>query len=615
MNAAEHHPMESAEMLQPGDAVGRYQLLCPIARGGMGVVWAARQTGRLGLPGLVAIKIALRSGHRVQDYLFDEAKVAAAIDHPNVCRIFELGQEGESLFIAMEWIHGVSMAYLLKTLPKRRMDYGVAAQLLSQAAAGLHAAHELKDDEGQLLEVVHRDATPQNLLIAATGDLKVVDFGIVKAKNQIHQATETGELKGKLSYLAPEQVRGKTLDRRADVFSLGCVLYVATTGRSPFNDGDAASTITKLMNGEYPPPSALVEDYPDQLERILVRALASQPSDRYPSADALRVALEDFAASGPRPTTRDDVARLVNDRCGTSIEACRANIRAAQRLFDSQATSVRAQHPGVARTGRSGTYVALGREPPESRPKPELVPPPLPSTLPPPPSIPAAPPRIELSSDMRIESGSAPLSTEPSSLDARPGETGRFRRAAVALGLGMTALLTASLVRVPRPAPDQSAAKLAPAVIRETPPPAAEVRVKVVIDAEPDGAALSIDGGPPLATPYTSWERPDRRPHVLRLTASGREPVVERVFFDRDQSFLFELPRARSKDSAPSQARAFRRVPQRAAPAGVTAAASRDLPSATSASVPDAGTAGFPILLEPRAPWPIDERDPFRGAP
>ncbi len=93
MDAAEHHPMESAEMLQPGDAVGRYQLLCPIARGGMGVVWAARQTGRLGLPGLVAIKIALRSGHRVQDYLFDEAKVAAAIDHPNVCKIFELGQE------------------------------------------------------------------------------------------------------------------------------------------------------------------------------------------------------------------------------------------------------------------------------------------------------------------------------------------------------------------------------------------------------------------------------------------------------------------------------------------------------------------------------------------
>ena len=194
MDAAEHHAMEPAELLQPGDAVGRYQLLCPIARGGMGVVWAARQNGRLGLPGLVAIKIALRSGTRVQDYLFDEAKVAAAIDHPNVCKIFELGQEGDSLFIAMEWIHGVSMAYLLKALPNRRMDYGIAAQLLAQAASGLHAAHELRDDEGQLLDVVHRDATPQNLLIAATGELKVVDFGIVKAKNQIHQAPETGEL-------------------------------------------------------------------------------------------------------------------------------------------------------------------------------------------------------------------------------------------------------------------------------------------------------------------------------------------------------------------------------------------------------------------------------------
>jgi len=607
MHAAEHEPMPTAEMLQPGDEVGRYQLLCPIARGGMGVVWAARQTGRLGLPGLVAIKIALRPGNRTQEYLFDEAKVAAAIDHPNVCKIFELGQERDNLFIAMEWIHGVSMAYLLKTLPNRRMDYGIAAQLLSQAAAGLHAAHELRDDEGQLLEVVHRDATPQNLLVAATGDLKVVDFGIVKARNQIHQATETGELKGKLSYLSPEQVRGKPLDRRADVFSLGCVLYVATTGRSPFNDGDAATTITKLMNGEYPPPSALVEDYPDQLERILVRALASQPSDRYHSADELRIALEDFAASTRRPTTREHVAQLVNERCGTSIEACRANIRAAQRLFDSQATSVRPPHPGVARTGRSGTYVALGREAPEPRPKPELVPPPLPSTVPPLPP----PPRIELSSDLRLSSG-APNSTEPASLDVRAAESGRFRRLAVALGLGMTALLAASLVRLPRESPETSAAKPAPA--SQPAPPVAQAPVRVVIDAEPDGAVLSIDGGPPLTTPYTSLAPPEQRARLIRLSLPGYEPVVERVPFDRDQSFLFELPRVQKKELSTRPSRAARR-PLRLEPPPAPATPQREVPTATSSTVSGGAANGFPILLEPRAPRPIDERDPFGGTP
>ncbi len=255
----------------------------------------------------------------------------------------------------MEWIHGVSLAYLLKTLPNRRMDYGIAAQLLAQAAAGLHAAHELKDDEGQLLEVVHRDATPQNLLIAATGDLKVVDFGIVKAKNQIHQATETGELKGKLSYLSPEQVRGKTLDRRADVFSLGCVLYVATTGRSPFNDGDAASTITKLMNGEYPPRrrwsrTIRISSSGSWCGRWRVSRRIATPAPTR-SGSHWKTSLR----PRPRPTTRDDVARLVNERCGTSVEACRASIRAAQRCSIRRRPRCACSTPAAARTGRSGT--------------------------------------------------------------------------------------------------------------------------------------------------------------------------------------------------------------------------------------------------------------------
>ncbi len=152
-------------------------------------------------------------------------------------------------------------------------------------------------------------------------------------------------------------------------------------------------------------------------------------------------------------------------------------------------------------------------------------------------------------------------------------------------------------------------------MIRETPLPVAEVRVKVVIDAEPDGAALSIDGGPPLATPYTSWELPDRRPHVLRLTASGREPVVERVLFDRDQSFLFELPRARGRDSAPVQTRVFRRVPQRAAPAGATAAAPRDLPVRRPPRRPTPGPPVSGLARAPRAEADRRGQRSVSGAP
>jgi serine/threonine-protein kinase len=354
MEAAESKREHSSEMLQVGDALGRYQLLCPIARGGMGQVWAARQSGRLGLPKLVAIKTAIpmesSSSRQVQEYLFDEAQVTASIDHPNVCKILELGQEGDVLFIAMEWLYGVPLSNLLSRLPQRRLDYRMAAYLVAQACSGLHAAHELTDDDGGHLDVVHRDATPHNLFITSAGELKVMDFGIVKSKNQQHQPTQTGELKGKISYLAPEQIRGHDVDRRADIFTLGCVLYVATVGKGAFNPNpgqDAGRTILKILDGDYSPPRSILPDYPPELEAIVARALATEPNQRFRSAEELRLALEGFLGDGSRSVSREDVAALLSQHCGQAIDQRRAELRSAQKLFDSQ--------PGRA---QSGTFPA-----------------------------------------------------------------------------------------------------------------------------------------------------------------------------------------------------------------------------------------------------------------
>jgi serine/threonine-protein kinase len=352
MQAAETEP-QSSESLQPGDALGRYQLLCPIARGGMGQVWAARQAGRLGLPKLVAIKIAIplesSSYRQVQEYLFDEAQVAASVDHPNVCKILELGHERGMLFIAMEWLNGAPLSTLVSKLPQRRLDYRMAAYLVAQACSGLHAAHELTDDDGVHMEVVHRDATPHNFLITAAGELKVMDFGIVKSKNQQHQATQTGELKGKISYLAPEQIRGHEVDRRADIFALGCVLYAITVGKGAFNPDtgqDAGRTILRILDGDYTKPSALLPDYPAELEAIVTRALAIKPDQRFQTAEELRQALEAFLGDGSRAVTREDVAALLHQYCGPAVEQRRAEIRGAQKLFDSQSGQ------------RSGTFPA-----------------------------------------------------------------------------------------------------------------------------------------------------------------------------------------------------------------------------------------------------------------
>lgn len=348
MDAAEGTAAPASSSLQAGDLLGRYQLLCPIARGGMGQVWAARQSGPLGLPKLVAIKTAIplesTAYAQVQEFLFDEAQVAASVDHPNVCKILELGQEREVLFIAMEWLHGAPLSTLVSKLPQRRLDYRMAAHLLAQACSGLHAAHELKDDDGVLLEVVHRDATPHNFLITAAGELKVMDFGIVKSKNQQHQATQTGELKGKLSYLSPEQIRGQVIDRRADLFTLGSVLYVITVGQSAFNPSntqDPGQTIMRILEGDYAAPSSLVPDYPPKLEAIVQRALATRRDDRFQTAEEMRLALDDFLADGSRSVTREEVSALLHQCCGSLIEQRKAEIRNAQRLFDSQGGSAR----------------------------------------------------------------------------------------------------------------------------------------------------------------------------------------------------------------------------------------------------------------------------------
>jgi len=357
MQATERTDQHPSQLLQSGDTLGRYQLLCPIARGGMGQVWAARQTGRLGLPKLVAIKTAIpmaaKDYRQVEQYLFDEAYVAASIDHPNVCKILELGQERDVMFIAMEWLNGVPLSTLVSKLPQRRMDYRMAAHLVAQACSGLHAAHELTDDEGVHLEVVHRDATPHNFMITSMGELKVMDFGIVKAKNQQHQATQTGELKGKISYLTPEQLRGGDVDRRTDIFTLGCVLYVITVGRVAFNpeaDQDVGRTILRIINGEYESPSSVHSDYPPELEAIVERALATAPSKRFQTAEEMRLALEAFLGDGSRSVSREDVAALLNECCGPTIEQRRWEIRSAQKLFDSQSGEM-----------RSGSYPVAGK--------------------------------------------------------------------------------------------------------------------------------------------------------------------------------------------------------------------------------------------------------------
>ena len=197
------------------------------------------------------------------------------------------------------------------------LEAPIAARIIADACAGLHAAHETVGNDGTPLGVVHRDISPPNILISMQGQAKVTDFGIAKARFQLHERTKTGEVKGKFAYIPPEQFAGGPLDRRADVYAMGCVLYVATLGLRPFGNGAAA--LPKILRNQYKRPTELFADYPAGLEAVVTRALALAPADRFETAEEMQLALEQWLASTGKLTTASAVAKMVKERLSPEI--------------------------------------------------------------------------------------------------------------------------------------------------------------------------------------------------------------------------------------------------------------------------------------------------------
>jgi serine/threonine-protein kinase len=323
----------STEDLKPGTRLGRYELLLAIAKGGMARVWAARQHGQRGFSKTVAIKTILP--HLAEEAEFermflDEARLAAQIHHPNVCEIYELGEEGKVLYLAMEWVNGESLVHILRSSGKMApMEPRLCARIIADACAGLHAAHQLTDDMGKAMGVVHRDISPHNILVSADGNIKVADFGVAKALGQMHSATQAGQVKGKIAYMSPEQIAGSGADRRVDVFAMGVVLYEATTGRRPFTGEGDPQVMHAIIQGQFTPPSRIIRGYPPELEQIVLMAMAHDPARRYPTAERMRIALEEWLARSGPLVTQSNVGQFVQQRVGNVLDRRRDRIRAA----------------------------------------------------------------------------------------------------------------------------------------------------------------------------------------------------------------------------------------------------------------------------------------------
>ncbi len=313
------------------ERLGRYELLLPLGSGGMAELFLARLQGVGGFEKIVAIKRILR--HYAQDPQFkemflNEGRIAAVLQHPNVCQTFELDEVDGELYLAMEYLEGVSWDHVIVNTPRGWPALRLTACVLAQAAEGLHYAHSLHDVAGRPTPVIHRDVSPQNLFVTVDGVCKVLDFGVSKMMTD-GPRTRTGVIKGKLPYMAPEQIRGDGLDGRADVFSLGVCAWEALAGRRLFDRSTDFAIWKAITEEDVPPIRAYWPECPPAVEAAILRALDRDRERRQPSARYFGGAL--CAAAGIAVSAAEVaiVAEAVRTSCGEKIMLRRQEVATA----------------------------------------------------------------------------------------------------------------------------------------------------------------------------------------------------------------------------------------------------------------------------------------------
>jgi serine/threonine-protein kinase len=268
--------------------LGRYHVDQLLATGGMGEVYLGRVVGAHGFERPIVIKVIrteLLTDERVALMFVDEARIAAGLHHRNVVQIIDFDLFDGGAFLVTEHVAGCDLRTLLHHL-RAAPRYDIALAIIAEIATGLDAAHEATDADGAPLHLVHRDVSPSNVLLGVSGEVKLADFGIAKARSRSYH-TMSGTIKGKAPYMAPEQILGEPLDRRADVFGLGVLLFETTTRSRLYSSHGNAIAMRQILDGEVPDPAERRPGYPPELAQIVARALARDPANRYPTARAL----------------------------------------------------------------------------------------------------------------------------------------------------------------------------------------------------------------------------------------------------------------------------------------------------------------------------------------
>jgi serine/threonine protein kinase len=348
--------------------VGRYALYGEIAKGGMATVYFGRLHGAVGFSRTVAIKRL--HPHYTSDSEFvsmfvDEARLAARVQHPNVVSTLDVIAKDGELMLVMEYIQGESLSRLMSSSRNRneRIPWRITAAIINSILSGLHGAHEAKNERGEPLGIVHRDMSPQNVLVGADGVVRVFDFGVAKASGRA-QDTRKGQFKGKLAYAAPEQLAGQPIDRRVDIYAASVVLWEMVANRRMFKADDEMQLYAAVREGRIEPPSHVVSDIPAGLEAIVMRGLATDPAYRFATAREMAIALEEVMPHASAREVAEWVGRVAKsklDERSRRIEEIETNtpVMVSDSGVRDLPTLVRTSSPPPSSISTSGIVPAM----------------------------------------------------------------------------------------------------------------------------------------------------------------------------------------------------------------------------------------------------------------
>jgi serine/threonine protein kinase len=575
--------------------IGSYQVVAKLGEGGMASVYLGMALGKARFRKLVVTKAlhpTLCGSPEFVEMFLSEARVAAQLNHPNVVNTYEVGEDQGRPFIAMEYLEGQSYWSLLKKVGRSNLALETHLEILIDALAGLHYAHELVDLDGTPLGMVHRDVSPQNIFVTYDGQVKLLDFGLAKA-SCVEQKTRVGVIKGKIAYLAPEQATNGAIDRRTDIFAVGVMLWEALAARR-FSTGDLdVATIHKRISGAEPRIRTVIPEVPPDLADACDRALAVKPEERFATAEEMRSTLLGALERRWHRNRTRKLAAIMADVFSDERSSIRSIVeryaRAAEEKSNSKEIQPRSRAPGEG--SNDGLDVPIDVE----------APPPLPGTRPPP-----------------------PPGTRPPPLPGAPTRSARPKQAAF-VGVLLVALLAATAISflagrekgaAPPPLGAAPAARAKPAPA----PPEADGRAKsielVVVTSPPEAQAF-VDGVAVQGNPIRMMVDRDERMHAIRVEAPGYSTFERGVSFEEDLVIKASLIR-RAEPATPAlptpaprrnrSVAASKATPPPPSPTSRPPEAA-PLPAASAVPVPgDDLRKGKPTFSPDRA---IDDKDPY----